>query len=165
MIKIYENISLIIKSKGFSKKEFAHNLINLHPNVNRKSETPTLSTIYGYLNGRINIPIDLIPFMAEALGVTEQELFDTSAKTRKKCFKYFLQSASKDELEYFNHFINSQIHNNININYGKVIMNTKTSNEKIEKFTQLLHYAPANFIDKVLERLEEYKKLEDLSVL
>jgi len=165
VIKIYENISLIIKSKGFSKKEFAHNLINLHPNVNRKSETPTLSTIYGYLNGRINIPIDLIPFMAEALGVTEQELFDTSAKTRKKCFKYFLQSASKDELEYFNHFINSQIHNNININYGKVIMNTPTSNEKIEKFTQLLHYAPTDFIDKILERLEEYKKLEDLSVL
>lgn len=165
MIKIYENISLIIKTKGFTKKEFAQNLINLHPNVNRKSETPTLSTIYGYLNGRINIPIDLIPFIAEALGVTEQELFDTSSTSRKKCFKYFLQNATKNELEYFNHFINSQIHNNININYGKVIMNTPTSNEKIEKFTQLLKYAPVDFIDKILQRLEEYKKLEDLSVL
>jgi len=163
MIKTYENISHIIKTKGFTKKEFAQNLINLHPNVNRKLETPTLSTIYGYLNGRINIPVELIPFVAEVLDVTEQELFDTSSKTRKKCFKYFLQHAPKDELEYFHHFINSQIHNNININYGKVIMNTDTSNEKIERFTKLLKYAPVDFIDKVLDRLEEYKQLEKLS--
>ncbi len=160
MLKTYENITLLIKSKGFTRKEFAQNLINLQPNVNRLSETPTLSTIYGYLNGRINIPIDLIPFMAEVLDVTEQELFDTSSKTRKKCFKYFLQNASKDELEYFNNFINSQIHNNIN--YGKVMMNTKSTNEKIEKFTELLKYAPIDFIDNVLIKLEKYENLKNL---
>ena len=159
MLKIYENITLLIKAKGFTRKEFAQNLINLQPNVNRLSETPTISTIYGYLNGRINIPIDLVPFIAEALDTTEQELFDTSAKTRKKCFKYFLENANKEELEYFNHFINSQIHNNININYGKVIMNSKTTNEKLEKFTELLHYAPIDFIDRVLAKLKEYEKL------
>ena len=164
MIKVYENINAIIKAKGFTKKEFAESLINLHPNVNRNSETPTLPTIYGYLNGRINIPIDLIPFIAEALDVTEQELFDTSLKTRKKCFKYFLQNASKEELEYFHNFINSQIHNNININYGQVVMNTPIFNEKVEKLTQLLKYAPADFMDKILARLEEYKKLQDLDI-
>ena len=160
MLKTYENITLLIKAKGFTRKEFAQNLINLHPNVNRISETPTVSTIYGYLNGRINIPIDLIPFMAETLNVTEQELFDTSSKTRKKCFKYFLQNAQKEELEYFHNFINSQIHNNININYDKAIMNTKTTNEKLEKFTELLQYAPIDFMDKILLRLEEYERLK-----
>jgi len=164
MLKIYENISLIIKSKGFTKKEFAQNLINLHPNVNRNSEAPTLSTIYGYLNGRINIPLDLIPYIAEVLDVTEQELFDTSTKARKKCFKYFLQNASKDELEYFHRFINTQIQNNININYGKVIMNTQTTDEKIEKLIELLKYAPASFIDKILTRLNEYKQLDELGI-
>ena len=160
MLKIYENITLIIKSKGLTRKEFAQNLINLKPNVNRIAETPTLSTIYGYLNGRINIPIDLVPFIAEALDVTEQELFDTSPKTRKKCFKYFLQNASKDELEYFNNFINSQINNNININYGNVIMTSKTNDEKIEQFIDMLQYAPNGFIDKVLNRLKEYEKMD-----
>jgi len=162
MLKIYENITRIIKKKGLTRKEFAQNLINLRPNVNRVSETPTLSTIYGYLNGRINIPIDLIPYIADVLNITEQELFDTSSKSRKRCFKYFLENASNDELEQFNNFINSQIQNNININYGKVIMNSKNRDDKIEKFVELLDYAPNHFIDRVIAKLEEYKKLDKI---
>jgi len=161
MLKIYENIAAIIKNKGLTRKEFAQNLINLRPNVNRKLETPTLSTIYGYLNGRINIPINLIPYIAEVLNVTEQEIFDTSAKTRKKCFKYFLQNASKDELEYFNSFISLKLQNDMDINYDKMILETKTKDEKIEKLIKLLKYAPDNFIDKVIKKLKEYEKLDD----
>ena len=159
MLKIYENITVLIKKKGLTRKEFAQNLINLKPNVNRISETPTISTIYGYLNGRINIPIDLIPFISEVLDITEQELFDISSKTRKKCFKYFLENASKDELEYFNRFINTQINNNININYGNVIMTTKNQNEKVEELVQLLEYAPTKFVDNVLDKLHKFKRI------
>ena len=160
MRKIYENIVLIIKSKGLTRKEFANKLINLKPNVNRISETPTLSTIYGYLNGRINIPVDLIPYIAEALDVTEQELFDTSAKTRKRCIKYFIQNASRDELEHFRYFIETQIKNTVGINYQDAIMNTITTDEKLVKFIQLLPYAPNDFIDKILQKLQEYEKLD-----
>jgi len=159
MQKIYENITSIIKLKGITRKEFAQKLINLQPKSNRIAETPTLSTIYGYLNGRISIPIDLVSFIAEALDVTEQELFDTSEKTRKKCFKYFLENASESELEFFHYFINSQIQNNINFNYTKVIMGTKTHNEKIENFIALLEYAPTNFLDKAISKLQEYKTI------
>ena len=151
---------LIIKEKGMSKKEFAQKLIRLKPTVSRIGEVPSISTIYSYLNGRINIPIELIPFVVDILNITEQELFDISPKARKKCFKYFLENASKDDLEYFNRFINSQIHNNININYGQVIMNIDTHNEKIDKFIQLLKYASHNFIDKALNKLEKYKELD-----
>jgi len=159
MQKIYENITSIIKLKGITRKEFADKLINLQPKVNRTAETPTLSTIYGYLNGRISIPIDLIPFIAEALNVTEQELFDTTEKTRKRCFKYFLENASESELEFFNNLINSQMQNNINFNYTKVIMGSKTLNEKLESFIALLEYAPANFLDMVISKLKEYKTI------
>lgn len=164
MIKVYENIVTIIKNKGLTRKEFANRLINLQPNVNRIAETPTLSTIYGYLNGRINIPIDLIPYIAEVLNVTEQELFDTSAKTRKKCFKYFLENASKEELEYFNDFINTQINNSININYENVIMSTKSQNEKVEKIIELLEYAPNKFVDNILEKLHQFKKITNSDI-
>ena len=159
MRKIYENITSIIKIKGITRKEFAYKLINLEPKANRIAETPTLSTIYGYLNGRISIPIDLVPFIAEALDVTEQELFDTTDKTRKKCFKYFLENASESELEFFNNLINSQLQNNINLNYTKVIMGSKTLNEKVEGFIALLEYAPANFLDKAIAKLKEYKAI------
>ncbi len=160
MLIIQENINNFIKERGMSKKDFAQQLLKLKPTVSRIGEVPSISTIYSYLNGRINIPIELIPFIADILDITEQELFDTSTKTRKKCFKYFLQNASKDELEYFNNFINSQIQNNININYGSVVMNSKNKDEKIEQFIELLKYAPNDFIDKVLDRLEEYKMLD-----
>ena len=159
MFQIYENINKIIKRKGLTRKEFAKKLMDLEPTVNRAGETPVLSSIYGYLNGRIIIPLNLIPFIAEVLNVTEQELFDTSDKTRKKCFKYFLENADKNELEYFNNFINSQIQNNININYGKIVMNGQKIDNKLEELIQLFEYAPANFLEKVIKKLKIYKDI------
>lgn len=159
MQKVYENIVSIIKVKGMTRKEFAQKLIDLQPKVNKISEVPTISTIYGYLNGRISIPIELLSFMAEVLNVTEQELFDTSAKTRKKCFQYFLQSASKEELEYFQNFIYYQINNNVVTNYGNIITNMATHNERTEEIVQLLEYAPNKFINNLLKKLREFKKM------
>jgi len=149
---IHENINRLIKQKGLTKKEFAKKLIDLQPNVNRIGETPSLSAIYAYLNGTSSIKADLIPYIAEVLGVTEQEIFDNSDTARKKCFKYFLENATKEELEYFSKFINSQI-NNIHINYGKIVMN---SNEN--ELTKLLEYAPKPLIDKLTQKLKEIKK-------
>jgi len=134
-------------------------LRDLEPKLKITGEAPSENTIYSYLAGRISIPIELIPFIAEALDITEQELFDSTSKTRKRCFKYFLQNAPKDELEYFNGFINSQIQNNVNLNFGQIIMSSQTTNEKLEKFSELLKYAPNDFIDKVISKLEEYEKL------
>ena len=161
MLLVQENINRLIKQKGMTKKDFSEKLLKLKPTVSRIGEVPSTSAIYSYLNGRINIPVELISYVADVLDVSEQELFDTSSKARKKCFKYFLQEASKDELEYFYSFINSQIKNNVNVNYGKIIMNSETTDEKLEKFSELLKYAPADFMDKVLEKLEQYKKIDD----
>ena len=161
-MQVYEKINFIIKQKKLTKRAFSNLLRNLEPKLKITGEVPSENTIYSYLTGRITIPIELLTFIAEALDVSEQELFDTSSKARKKCFKYFLQEASKDELEYFYGFINSQIKNNVNVNYGKIIMNSEITDEKLEKFSELLKYAPANFIDKVVSRLEEYKKLDSL---
>lgn len=159
MLEIQKNINELIKQKGMTKKEFAHKLLELQPTVSRIGEVPSISAMYSYLNGRINIPIELIPYVAEVLNVTEQELFDTSAKTRKKCFQYFLQSASKEELEYFQNFIYYQINNNVVTNYGNIITNMATHNERTEEIVQLLEYAPNKFINNLLKKLREFKKM------
>jgi len=159
---ILHNILNFLEKENMSKKEFVTKLINLEPRVGFNSQVPSERTIYLYLQGKREIKADLIPYIADVLNITEQELFDTSSKSRKRCFKYFLENASNDELEQFNNFINSQIQNNININYGKVIMNSKNRDEKIEKFIQLLDYAPKHFIDKVIKKLEEYKSLDSV---
>ena len=167
-MEVYEKINFLIKQKKITKRTFSNILRNLKPKLRTTGETPSENTIYSYITGRIAIPIELIPYIAEALNITEQELFDTSPRSRKMCFKYFIENATYQELENFKTFINSQIINNVNINYGKVFMNSLVPNiqdDKIIKFVALLEYAPVNFMDKVLQKLEEYKKLEDLSVL
>jgi transcriptional regulator with XRE-family HTH domain len=161
-MELYERINLILKNKKLTKKEFAKRLVSLEPKSSRTGEPISEKVVYRYLTGETVINPRFIPYIAEVLDITEQELFDTTSKTRKKCFKYFLQNASKDELEYFNNFINLQITNGVNINYGSVVLhnsNTKNEHTKMDKFISLLEYAPNSFINKVLNRLEEYKKL------
>jgi len=80
MLQVVENINRLIKQKGMTKKEFAIKLLELNPTVSRIKEKPSMSAIYGYLNGRISIPVELIPYVADVLDITEQELFDTSTK-------------------------------------------------------------------------------------
>ncbi len=74
-MKVVDRINEILKEKNISKKELANRLINLGMRANKTGEIPTLSSIYAYLNGNIDIKADMIPFIADALGVFEQELF------------------------------------------------------------------------------------------
>jgi len=39
-------------------------------------------------------------------------------------------------------------------------MISKTNDEKIKQFIDMLQYAPNGFIDKVLNRLKEYEKMD-----
>lgn len=158
-MEVFEKINLIIQQQKLTKRAFSKMLIALEPKLKSTGEIPSENTIYSYLSGRITIPIELLPFIAESLNVTEQELFDTTEKTKKICFKSFLENASESELDFLNTFINSKIHNNININYGKVIMEGRTVDKKVKCFINLLEYAPANFLDKAIEKLEEYKNI------
>ena len=59
-----------------TKKEFAEALQALEPKLKTTGMTPSIQTIYGYLNGKRELKVELIPYMAEVLGVQEQELFE-----------------------------------------------------------------------------------------
>jgi transcriptional regulator with XRE-family HTH domain len=85
-MEVYERINQLIKNQNLTKREFANKLISLEPKLNSTGETPTEKTIYKYLNGTVSIRIELIPYIAEALRVTEQDLFTHNTKSRKKFF-------------------------------------------------------------------------------
>ena len=72
---IIEKINYLIKEKGLSKKAFAESLQNLQPALKSTGNPPNIQTIYGYLNGKRELKVELIPYIAEVLGVSEQELF------------------------------------------------------------------------------------------
>jgi len=74
-MEVWEKINYLLDEKKITKQEFANRLINLAPRLKRTGETPSTQTILGYLYGKREVKIELIPYIAEVLGVPEQELF------------------------------------------------------------------------------------------
>ena len=159
-MEIYEMINQLLKDKKLTKRAFAEILQNLKPMLKSTGEAPIETTIYKYLNGQINIPIELIPFIAEALDITEQELFENSKYSRKKCLKYILEKSDEKELNYFNTIVNSKVTNS-KINYGSIIVSEKNKSKKLEEIIELFDYIPNSFIDKILVKFREYKKVSE----
>ena len=74
-MQVYEKVNYLITEKNMTKKEFVDKLISLEPKLRLSGETPSVQTIYRYLSGKRELKIELIPYIAEVLEVTEQELF------------------------------------------------------------------------------------------
>lgn len=74
-MQIVEKINFLLEEKAISKKDFAVKLRQLSPKLYATGETPSEQTIYRYLNGSRELKVELIPYIAEVLAVSEQELF------------------------------------------------------------------------------------------
>ena len=77
IVEVWEKINYLLIEKEISKKQFADHLIKLGPKLKITGEIPSLQTIYRYLNGKRELKIELIPYIAEVLSTTEQELFSS----------------------------------------------------------------------------------------
>ncbi|MDD2905061.1 MAG: helix-turn-helix transcriptional regulator [Sulfurimonas sp.] len=74
-MEVWEKINYLLEEKNITKQEFANKLVALEPKLKRTSESPSAQTILGYLYGKRELKIELIPYIAEVLNVDEQELF------------------------------------------------------------------------------------------
>ena len=131
-MQIHERINSIIKSKGLKKKDFLQKFVSLEPRLKSTGEIPSIPTIYNYLNGTREIKAELIPYMAKALDVSEQELF-----------------LDNDSTEFFKEFIKKQ-------------SEKESSNEKnkaILKLINLCEYASMPMLERLIEILEQNKQL------
>lgn len=72
----YRKNKLLIRRKKYLKKEFVAKLQSLSPKLYATGEVPSEQTIYRYLNGSRELKVELIPYIAEVLEVTEQDLFN-----------------------------------------------------------------------------------------
>ncbi|WP_151948362.1 hypothetical protein [Aliarcobacter butzleri] len=155
-MEVYEKLNQILKEQKLTKRSFSNKLRSLEPKLKTTGEIPSENTIYSYLSGRITIPIELIPYIAEVLNIIEQELFDTPINS-KKHIQFLIKNIKKKDFEYIHNLINKQIMNNT------LEVNEQLDfNENFEQIEKLLKYAPNNFIKKVIDKLEEYKKLDNL---
>jgi transcriptional regulator with XRE-family HTH domain len=76
-MNVADKVNYLLEEKDISKREFAQTLLSLEPRLDRTGKPPSESTIYGYLNGGREIKIELIPYIAETLQISEQELFSS----------------------------------------------------------------------------------------
>lgn len=150
---VYENINFLIAQRNFTKKEFCYRLLDLNPTLKRTGESPSIKTVYKYLNGSLTIPIELIPAIAEVLQVPEQVLFDTSKQSLYHCMKYFLDNASQKDVERLSRYMSSYT----SLKSGYI----QTENEYIKKLWDLIPYAPKIFIEEVVQKLEKIKNSLD----
>ena len=88
-MEVWEKINYLLSEKNITKQEFAKRLVNLEPKLRRTNEIPSIQTILGYLYGKRELKIELIPYIAEVLKVNEQELF-----------KYDIEYATEYNLRY-----------------------------------------------------------------
>lgn len=75
-MEVVDKINYLLVEKNLSKKDFTKILQSLEPKLKSTGGIPSEQTIYGYLNGKREIKIELIPYIAEVLHVKEQELFE-----------------------------------------------------------------------------------------
>ena len=147
-MEIFEKINLLLQEQKINKKQFANKLIALEPKLKSTGEVPTVKAIYAYLSGDVSMKIELIPYIAEILGIPEQILFDDSPRARKNFLKYILDSATSEEVELIKSKICDDKMAKINI-----------AQDRFHKIQDLLIYAPEIFLDEVEKTLKNYKDL------
>jgi len=77
ILQVYEKINYLIQEKGIQKKEFVSNIIALEVKLFSSGETPSERTIYRYLDGTRELKVELIPYFAEILNVSIEDLFSS----------------------------------------------------------------------------------------
>lgn len=98
-MKVVDRINEILQEKKLTKKELANRLINLEIKTNKTGEIPSISTIYAYLNGKIEIKADMLPLIAEALNIHEQEFFTDEKRLLKILTKVYGKEKNSSEYE------------------------------------------------------------------
>lgn len=158
-MEIFERINNLIKENNLTKREFAKRLRDLEPRLNSTGEIPSEKTIYKYLNGSISIKIELIPYIAEVLQITEQELFTNSEKSRKKFFQNILKTSTPEEIEIIKNKFNLKYSESTVVKEPTSSYNKKESLE--EELISLLQYAPKPLLQNFINKLKEIKEFNE----
>ena len=150
-MNITEKINNIIDEKGLRRKYFVNQLILLNPILKSTGETPSSSTIYGYLNGNREVKIELLPYIAKVLNVSIAELFDENQKNRIKILQNILKSPTLEEKKLLENYFKFEE----KINNQKLV---KDPNNNLYNyvFTMLPYYSEV-FLYTIIYILESFK--------
>lgn len=75
-MEVFEKINYICEEKNIKKVDFVKKLISLEPRLKSNGLIPSEQSIYRYLNGSRELKIELLPYIAEVLEISINELFE-----------------------------------------------------------------------------------------
>jgi len=123
------------------KKEFAFKSQLLEPKLKSTGNVPSEQTIYGYLNGKRELKIELIPYIAEVLSVTEQELFSTDLEYATEYNVRYSKNA-REILDLLPYAPRSMVEH-----IKESLQKFKTTHEEsVKKYNTLTIYQPTQFL-------------------
>jgi transcriptional regulator with XRE-family HTH domain len=126
-------------------------LILLNPILKSTGETPSSSTIYGYLNGNREVKIELLPYIAKVLDVSIAELFDENQKNRIKILQNILKSPTLEEKKLLENYFKFEE----KINNQKLV---KDPNNNLYNYVfTMLPYSSEVFLYSLIDILESFK--------
>lgn len=150
-LDLSDKISSILKQKGMTKKFFAERLRTLHPTIKSTGEAPSMSSIYGYLNGSREIKAELLPYIAEVLNITVGELFEENEKERIKILKTILDKPTQSESKLLERYC--KIEDKLSTQKYK----NDTNYNLYSYVVSLLPYSSEKFLNKLIDVLESFK--------
>jgi hypothetical protein len=148
-MELYKTVTLRLKQLKMSKREFARRLIEREIRSRRTGSIVSEKIIYSYLDGTTAMVTELIPYIAEILDITEQELFDDTEPKRLKQLRHILKNPSENEKKTAALLLKEQDGEG----YGF------PTDFQLGRLAELLPYAPTVAVEKITQILARYKKL------
>ncbi len=135
---------------------------------------PTINSIYAYLNGRIGIDVELLPYIARVLDIPEQLLFADTPSARLAYIRHLAQTMTDEERQLMSQIAQPQpmvlgatamsgmFHDTMRIAkiFDKKLFDTHSSTDsKIQRIHSLLPHAPDKYLTHIETQLLDYKQL------
>ncbi|RLA75714.1 MAG: hypothetical protein DRG11_00505 [Epsilonproteobacteria bacterium] len=135
---------------------------------------PTINSIYAYLNGRIGIDVELLPYIARVLDIPEQLLFADTPSARLAYIRHLAQTMTDEERQLMSKIaepppevfgivdMGDAYHNAMRIAkiFDKKPDNTHgDTDSKIQRIHGLLPHAPDKYLTHIETQLLDYKQL------
>ncbi len=173
-MQVYEHINLYLKRRNMSKAEFYDKLVQLEPTLTNTGEVPTINSIYAYLNGRIGIDVELLPYIARVLEIPEQLLFADTPSARLAYIRHLAETMTEEERQLLSKVaepkpmvlgataMSGMFYDTKRIAkiFDKKPDNTHSETDrKIQRIHGLLPHAPDKYLTHIETQLLDYKGL------
>jgi len=147
-MEVYERINVLLKEKNMKKRDLAQAITRANFQLKSTGDAPSEKALYAYLSGKNSLRVELLPAIAEALGVSICELYGVCERDRQRILEHILNNPTAQESkQILQHGTASAAH------AAKEGINTYAYRAVME----LLPFASEVFLKRLIDILESFR--------